>query len=108
MAERDLSEYLRERGFPAARRGQQRSGLDQSDVIGGPEQLHIECKHVERLNVWEAHLQAQRDAPAGKTPVVVMKRNRSPWLIVMPLDALLALLPQDPDPLAGLSGVGKS
>ena len=40
----------------------------------------IECKNVERLNVWDAYEQAQ--ANCGKyEPIVVMKKNRKkPWL----------------------------
>lgn len=95
--ERELAGELRRFGFEA-RRGQQRSGLDQADVIGGPPGWHIECKAVERLNVWDAMKQAERDAAPGEKPMVVMKRNRSGWLAVVRLDDLLALLGPRLDP----------
>lgn len=105
--EREFAEELRRNGWPNARRGQQRSGVDQADVIDGPPGVHWEVKRVEALNVWKAMAQAQRDAPAGALPAVAMRRNNGAWLAVVPLDAFLALLraaepgPIPPDDLWG-------
>ena len=97
VGERELAELLRRWGF-AAKRGQQRSGLDQADVIGLPG-WHIECKRVESLNVWAAFGQAARDAQAAQdrgegevAPLVAARRDRSPWLAVVRLEDFLALL----------------
>lgn len=97
VGERELAELLRRWGYEA-RRGQQRSGLDQADVVGLPG-WHIECKRVEALNVWEAFGQATRDAQAAQdrsgspvAPLVAARRDRSPWLAVVRLDDFLALL----------------
>lgn len=92
VGERELAEVLRAAGWPGARRGQQRSGLDQADVIGGPENVHLECKRVETLRLWPAIEQAARDAPAGTVPVVVHRRSRSGWVAILDLRALLSLL----------------
>lgn len=93
VGEREFAEYLRLMGYPDARRGQQRSGLDQSDVIGGPAAVHFEVKRVEALNVWNAAEQARRDAPFGDAPVVAMRRNGDDgWLAVLPMPVLLHLL----------------
>lgn len=97
VGERELAEVLREAGFAGARRGQQRSGLDQADVIGLPG-WHVECKRTETLNVWRAFEQAARDAPAGEAPLVATRRDRSPWLVVLRLDRFLSLLPAPPTP----------
>lgn len=94
VGERELSEVFRSFGYDGARRGQQRSGLDQADVIGGPEGWHFECKRVELLNVWDAFAQAERDSRGDEEPAVAMRRNRSPWLVVVKLEAFLALLQQ--------------
>jgi len=91
--ERELSEFLRAHGYPDSRRGQQRSGLDQDDVIGGPAGWHIECKRVEKLNVWDAFEQAKTDA-GERQPMVAMRRNRSEWLAVVKLETLLGLVRQ--------------
>lgn len=90
--ERELAGFLRERGWRAAKRGQQRSGLEQADVVDGPAGVHFEVKRVEKLNVWAAYEQAQRDAELSEEPVVAMRRNRSPWLAVVDLGVFLALL----------------
>jgi len=51
----------------------------------------IECKSVERLNVWEAYEQAC--ANSGKhEPLVVMKRNRKKPLVVLDAEAFIGLI----------------
>lgn len=83
-AERELAKILREYGFDS-RRGQQYSGANgDADVVGCP-MLHIECKHVERLNIIEAMEQSERDAREDETPVVIHRKNRTPWLVTLNL-----------------------
>ena len=88
--ERELAAVLRAAGYGAVR-GQQRSGLEQADVVG-MDGWHVEVKRVELLNVWRAFAQAVRDAPAGARPLVAARRNRSEWLAVVRLSDLLQLL----------------
>lgn len=83
--ELSLVRKLREYGFEA-RRGQQFSGANgDADVIGLPG-IHIECKWVERLNVWDAMDQSRRDARDGEVPTVMHKRNGTGWLVTMDID----------------------
>lgn len=80
-----LVRKLREHGLDA-RRGQQYSGANgDADVIGLPG-IHIECKWVERLNIWDAMDQSRRDAKEGEMPTVIHKRNGTDWLVTMTLD----------------------
>lgn len=66
-----------------ARRGQQFSGLNgDADVVGVP-YIHIECKAVERLNLYDAIAQAKRDARQGELPVVIHKKNYCNDLVTM-------------------------
>ena len=61
---------------------------DAGDVEGVPH-LHIECKHVEKLNLYNAYHQAVRDSSAngdGNIPVVIHKRNRQETLVTMSID----------------------
>ena len=44
-----MAKLISERGYKCIR-GQQRSGLEQADVIG-LDYVHIECKRVENLNL---------------------------------------------------------
>ena len=53
--------------------------------------LSLECKCVEKLNVWSCLEQAAGNTPAGATPCLVFTRNRAPAYAVVPWDALLAL-----------------
>jgi len=50
----------------------------------------IECKNVERLNVWDAYEQAS--ANSGKhQPIVVMKKNRRKPLVVVDAEYFIRL-----------------
>ena len=54
----------------------------------------VECKNVEKLNVWGAYEQAA--ANSGKhEPLLVMKKNRKKPLVVLDLDAFMSLLKDD-------------
>lgn len=91
--ERELAGILREHGFDS-RRGQQYCGLNgDADVIGLPG-IHIECKRVERLNIYEAMQQAGRDSRDGEVPVVFHRKNREGWLVTMGLDDWLEMYKQ--------------
>lgn len=83
-AERQLAKELRKFGYEA-RRTQQYCGANGDADVTGLEKIHIECKHVERLNIHDAMEQAKRDAREGEKPVVMHKKNRTEWLVTMPL-----------------------
>ena len=50
----------------------------------------IECKNVEKLNVWDAYDQATENCK-GYEPIVVMKKNRKKPLVVIDAEAFLRL-----------------
>ena len=51
----------------------------------------VECKSVEKLNVWAAYEQAE--ANSGKyEPILVMKKNRKKPLVVLDAEAFIALI----------------
>lgn len=89
-AELDLVHQLQKFGFAEARRTSQYCGkAGTSDVVGIPG-VHIECKAVQRLNIWEALSQSERDSKAdgngnGDIPAVFFKRNRTGFYVAMPL-----------------------
>ena len=84
-SERILSRKLNELGY-TTRRGQQYSGANGDADVVGIDGIHIECKAVERLNVWDAMAQSERDAREGEIPVVMHTKNRKPWLVTMRLE----------------------
>lgn len=92
-AERALSKELVDLGLVSeARRGQQFSGSpDSPDIIHDIPWLHIECKHVEKLNIHNAIGQAVKDA-GDKVPAVVHKRNRGDWLVTVRLSDIPRIL----------------
>ena len=78
--ERHVASLFRSEGYDA-RRGQQYNGLDGDDVVGVPG-IHIECKAVERLNLYDAIAQSKHDAK-GQVPVVIHKKNNCNDLVTM-------------------------
>ncbi len=98
--ELELAAQLKEWGFDA-RRGQQFSGGgDSPDVIHNLGPFHLECKRVESGNLYKWMAQAKRDAAATKMPLVVHRRTREEWVVVMRLEDLLRLMPFMPDDLS--------
>ena len=82
LYERHVAGLFRNEGYKA-RRGQQYSGIQgDADVVGVPH-MHIECKAVERLNIYDAIGQARRDARSGELPVVIHKKNYCEDLVTM-------------------------
>lgn len=83
---------LRARGWPDAYRTS--NGREQSargDIANGPAGVSLEVKRHEKTSVWAWFEQASTDAGLN-TPVVAFRRSRSPWLAIIELDELLALL----------------
>lgn len=88
--ERELAALLREYGYDT-RRGVQYNGADGSaDVVGLPG-IHIECKRVERLDLYGAMAQAERDARDGEIPAVFHRRNRTGWKVTLNLDDFMEI-----------------
>lgn len=74
--ERELSSKLKDYGYNT-RRGQQYCGANgDADVVGLPN-IHIECKRVEKLNIYNAISQAKVDAKDNELPTVFHRKDRS-------------------------------
>lgn len=88
--ERELASKLREYGYDC-RRGQQYCGANgDADVVGLPN-IHIECKRVEHLNLYDAISQAKADAKEGEVPTVFHRKDRCEWLVTMTLNEWIKL-----------------
>ena len=88
--ETELARTLRDYGYDT-RRGQQYCGLcGDADVVGVPG-LHIECKRVERLNIYDAIAQSERDARRDDIPVVMHRKNNCKWLVTMSLEEFMKI-----------------
>ncbi len=102
VGEREAAAALNEMLGTDCRRGvQYQGGTDSPDVIGIAG-VHVEVKRVEALNIRKAVEQATVDAGEGKTPIVLHRQNRTPWLVTCRLTDLPSLA------RAVTVGVGKS
>lgn len=88
--ERELARKLREYGY-GCRRGQQYCGANGDADVVGLRGVHIECKRVEKLNLYDAMAQARADAKPGENPTVFHRRNACEWLVTMTLDDWIKL-----------------
>lgn len=90
VGERELAKVLREYGYDS-RRGQQYCGANgDADVVGLP-YIHIECKRVEKLNLYDAMSQAISDAQDDEMPAVFHRKNHSKWLVTIGLDDFMKI-----------------
>lgn len=88
--ELELSHKLQDYGYKSER-GQQYCGANgDADVIGLPH-IHIECKRVEKLNIYDAMSQSIHDARENELPTVFHRKNRCDWLVTMRLDDFMQL-----------------
>ncbi len=88
--EKELAGKLREYGYDS-RRGQQYCGANgDADVVGLPG-VHIECKRVEKLNLYDAMAQSVHDAKEGEVPAVFHRKNRCEWLVTLRFDDFMRL-----------------
>ena len=91
--ERELAHELSRVLGVTARRGVQYSGgPDSPDVVTDIPNLHIECKRTEHFRLYEALEQSVRDAGELKVPVVMHRPNNRPWVVILRLDDLPALV----------------
>lgn len=85
--ELELSHELQHLGFQAAHRSQQYCGTNSSADVTGLPGIHIECKRTESLSLYSAYEQAAKDSVGSSDiPVVMHRRSRRPWLVIMSLN----------------------
>ena len=89
--EREFASILRSSGYEAERGCQHSGGKDSPDVKCNMPGVHWEVKYVEKLNIYTAMEQSRRDAADDEMPLVAHRRNRTEWLVTMPLSAWLEL-----------------
>ena len=88
--ELELAHILKTYGYEA-RRGQQYCGANgDADVVGLPG-VHIEGKRVERLDLYGAMEQAERDAREDEIPAVFTRKNNKNWLVCMKLEDFMEM-----------------
>lgn len=84
--ELELAQLLRNQGHLNARRGQQFSGINGDADIVGVSGIHIECKRCEHVYDEQWLKQSERDARKGELPVVIYRRSREQWKVILRQD----------------------
>ena len=74
----------------------QTMGMTGEDIILSPHARQsipysFECKNVERISIWKAIEQAENNCD-DRTPVVVIKRNRTKPYAVIPVEEFIKLI----------------
>lgn len=90
--ERHVAEVIRKYDFEAERGCQHSGGKDSPDVKHNIPNIHIEAKAVEKLNIWKALAQSERDAGEDEIPTVVFKRNYGKDYIALPFEDFLKII----------------
>ena len=94
--ERKIASYIAEKFGIRCRRTPQSGGMDfKGDIIslsGRPADFHWEIKNQEKLNIWKALSQAERDCQAPKIPVVVFTRNNNLEYIALQFEDFINLI----------------
>lgn len=88
--EREVAALLREYGVDA-RRGRQFCGGPTSPDVIADMPFHFEVKRTESLSLYPAMEQAQNDCPAEKIPVVIHRRSKKGWLVVLTVEDFMRL-----------------
>lgn len=90
-SERELAHKLNDYGYECRRTAQYCGNTgDASDVVGLPN-IHIECKHQEKMRLYDWIAQAKHDAKDDLLPTVFHRKNNAEWLVTMTLDDWIKL-----------------
>ena len=90
--ERECAAELAELFGVTARRGvQYQGGPESPDVVLEGVPIHVECKRVERLDLYAAITQANADASSDAVPIVWHRRNNQPSVVIVETSRLLDL-----------------
>ena len=87
----ELVHKLQEFGYDNVRRSQQYAGMYGDADLVNLDGIHIECKRVEKLNLYNAMSQSIHDSKPDEFPAVFHRRNYCDWLVTMRLDDWIQL-----------------
>jgi len=97
---------------PGCIRSAQVSGQFASDLMGGPDGLHLEVKRYRRVVAADFMQQAKEDAKASEIPTVLLRENEGEWLVMVRMEdtvewarRIIEAVERGEDSLRGLRGV---
>ena len=88
--ELEVAKLLRSFGFDSHRGVQYKGGPDSPDVTGLPG-VHIEVKRTNKFDLYGALRQSQRDASETEVPIVIHRRDRESWVVVLSVEDYIDL-----------------
>ena len=88
-AELEIVKIARAHGWPASRNLDQTR--DGGSDIAGISGVALEVKRCETTRIWDWWAQVNESC-GTRLPIVTFRRSASPWLAIIELDELLALL----------------
>ena len=91
VGEREVANILKEHGYEA-RRGQQFSGKNGDADVVGLDGFHIEVKRQEAYKIDDWYEQSCSDARSGEIPIVVFRKSRSKWKVIIAFEEFLEVL----------------
>lgn len=83
---------LREGDIKTAVMGESGRDIKFSPLADDIINFDVECKNVEKLNVWSAIKQAEENSKEDRIPLLVFKRNNSKIYAALELEKLLDLI----------------
>lgn len=92
--ELQVAGWFKDHGYEATRSAQHSGKTGQAADVIGVTGLHIECKHCEKMHLYDWYGQAVRDTKAeGKDniPIVIHKANYREPLVTMHFDDFIKL-----------------
>ena len=91
LGELEAAKVLAEILGMEVRRSQQYSGAGHTADLYGLPGVHVEVKRTESFRLWKAVGQASADASADDVPVVLHRKSREPWVVIVKLEDLVKL-----------------
>lgn len=92
--EREVAKKFQEKGIELLRvpnsGGLQRRPEERGDLIGLTG-FHVEVKRQEKASIWAWLEQAESDCLEGLVPLVIFRRNKSKWRVIVPLDDFIEM-----------------
>ena len=75
----------------------QTMGMTGEDIVLSPAArklipYSIECKNVERLNVWQCIKQTENNVQEDCNPALVIKRNQTDTYVIIPLELWISII----------------
>lgn len=90
--EREISNFLKNRGYESRRTQQYCGAVDESSDVIGLDGIHIECKHYAKTGFSYNWLnQAKRDTKNNNIPVVFHRIDRQSSVVTMDLEDFMLL-----------------